>query len=238
MTFDPVVSLGTLITAASVLIGAASLVWTWLKDRRLREREYADRIRRAAITALVGLERWRELALGLYDDIQPLLTDADGMLVEKQDIVQTRDMLWRALLAARRDASRQFTFEHLESTYQDLYVHDPSFHARFAEALDQLKTRDRAAFTRLQLETQRVIVEMHGSARPFDSADLGNRLRSAVRDVAAALSDETATAVLPFRHAVLGLIRLSDREIIRRRKPEAAGFWQAGAGRAPTKETS
>jgi hypothetical protein len=218
MTFDFTVSLGTLVTAASVLIAAASLVWTWLKDRRLREREYADRVRRAAITALMGLERWREIALALYDEIQPLLTDADVAIVQKQDVIETRDALWRALLIGRRDTSRQFTFEHLEAAYQDLYVHDPSFHIRFTEALENLKTLDRSSFRRLQLDTQKVILDMNSGSRPFVSADLGNNLRNAVREISGELSVRTSACVLPFRQAVLNLIRLDDREIIRRRK--------------------
>ena len=60
MTFEPAINLGHIITAASVLIAALGFLWTWLKDRRLREREYAERVRRAATAALVGLERWRE----------------------------------------------------------------------------------------------------------------------------------------------------------------------------------
>jgi hypothetical protein len=227
MKFDPVVSLGAIVTVVSVLIAAASLAWTWLKDRRLREREYADRVRRAAISALIGLERWRELALSFYEDIQPLLTDADVLLLEKQDVVETRDSLWRALLIARRDTSRQFTFEHLEATYQDLYVYDPSIHARFTGALDGLKVHDRNSFGLLQQETQRIILEMNRRPRPFASADLGNPLRNSVRSIGVDLGARTSACVLPFREMVLGLIKLKDREIIRGSRSEAAAHQPA-----------
>jgi hypothetical protein len=215
MTFDPAVDLGSLVTAVSVLIASASLAWTWVKDRRLREREYADRVRRAAITALVGLERWRELALALYDDIQPLLTEADVMLVETQDVVKTRDSFWRSLLVARREASRQFTLENLEATYQDLYVHDPSIHAQFADALQRLKSHDRDALGQLQQTTQRIILDMN-ARRPFASTDLGNLLRAGVRTVAESLATRASECVLPFRDMVLTLVTLQDREILQR----------------------
>jgi hypothetical protein len=47
------------------------------------------------------LDRWRKLALQLYDNIEPLITDADTMLVEGEDLVKTRDYLWRGIVECR-----------------------------------------------------------------------------------------------------------------------------------------
>jgi hypothetical protein len=87
-TFDTTVKLGDLLTSLSITIASLTLFTTWLKDRRLRRKEYADRIRKAASETMVALHRWKELAVRLYDDIQPLITDCDMELVQVQDVVK------------------------------------------------------------------------------------------------------------------------------------------------------
>lgn len=89
----PEVKLGDLLTVASVLVGSLSLTYAILKDRSLRRREYADRIRKAAADTLVALDRWFEIASRYFRDAQPLLTEADMQLVATQDVTQARDAL-------------------------------------------------------------------------------------------------------------------------------------------------
>jgi hypothetical protein len=100
LDWNPEIKLSDLLTIGSVAVAAAALLGAWVKDRRLRKREYADKVRQASARALGALERWKEVSLSLFDQIQPLLTDADAMLVKEQDVVTTRDFLWRALVDA------------------------------------------------------------------------------------------------------------------------------------------
>jgi hypothetical protein len=39
------------------------------------------------------LDRWRKLALQLYDNIEPLITDVDTMLVEGEDFGEDKGLL-------------------------------------------------------------------------------------------------------------------------------------------------
>jgi hypothetical protein len=64
--------IGTLLTAISILVSVTALLIAWTKDRTLRKKEYADRIRSAAGTVTARLERRKELFLHLFDTIQPL----------------------------------------------------------------------------------------------------------------------------------------------------------------------
>jgi hypothetical protein len=50
-----------------------AFLYPWIKDRLLRKREYADRIRRAAAETVVALELWRQITLRCYESIQPLI---------------------------------------------------------------------------------------------------------------------------------------------------------------------
>lgn len=90
------IKVGDLLTAGSVALGTLTLLYALIKDRKLRRREYADRIRRSAAETLSAIERWREIATRHFHDAQPVLTDADVMLVKDQDVIATRDFLWRS----------------------------------------------------------------------------------------------------------------------------------------------
>jgi uncharacterized protein (UPF0218 family) len=93
--WNPELKIGDFLTALSVLVALGGFLYLWVKDRRLRRREYADRIRRAAAETVAGLDRWRQLALSLYDTIQPLITDSDVMVLrgsgEPNNITDVRD---------------------------------------------------------------------------------------------------------------------------------------------------
>jgi len=69
-----------LIPSLAILVGFAGLIYAWHKDRLLRRKEYADQVRRAASLVTAKLERWAELALRLYEELQPLITETDIML--------------------------------------------------------------------------------------------------------------------------------------------------------------
>src|SRR5688572_28262867 len=97
--FDPTVKLTDILTSVSVCVASAALVYAWLKDRRLRRKEYADRVRKAAADTTVALERWRKLARHLFDDVQPYVVDADSQFVKDGDVIKVRDDFWRNLHA-------------------------------------------------------------------------------------------------------------------------------------------
>ena len=114
MTIEQSIKVGDFLTAASVFIGVIGLVISSFRDRRLRRKDYADRIRVAAATTAVAIDRWAELASRLYDDIQALIIDTDVLLVQKEDIIETRDLLWRGLVEARAISSRRILDEKLD----------------------------------------------------------------------------------------------------------------------------
>jgi hypothetical protein len=210
------VKIGDLITAGSFLIGSLTLVYSLVKDRRLRRREYADRIRRSAADTLAAIERWREIALQHFHDAQPLLTDADAILVKNQDVELTRDSLWRSLVALESQTSARVLSEKLEGAYSGLYGYDPSVHAIYSASVERLRQEFEAAhLAHLEL-TQRQVLGMSGQPQPYESAVLGNRLRSAARHVTQTFLKQAELAVAPLRTKMLGLIQASDDAIVKK----------------------
>ena len=77
----------------AVVVTVAGLINSNWKDRKVTKKQLADEVRRAAALLIVKLERWRDLAGGLFEEIQPEITDADIRIVKGKDAVETRDLL-------------------------------------------------------------------------------------------------------------------------------------------------
>ena len=86
--------LGNVITAASVLVAAFALVYTWRNDQGLRRHEAANQIRAAAAGTLAGLELWIDLALSLDDTLQEVFVKVSRELEATRDVAETRDLWW------------------------------------------------------------------------------------------------------------------------------------------------
>lgn len=208
----------TLLTIAISLIGALlGLMISSYKDRQFRRKEYADKIRRAAGTVIAKLERWKELSLRYFDDVQPMLTDTDVRLIKKGDMIDARDFLWRNLVAARANSTLRIVKEEIEIAYSDLSGYDPKIHAIYVKALGQLKNIDHHIYDRVLKYTQRDVFEIGKKLPEIQSADLGNALRSTCGDLAAELEGELSKVISWFRNEMLKLIEAGDKEIVERR---------------------
>src|SRR5580658_2764095 len=211
------VKVGDLLTAATVIVGTLTFLYALLKDRQLRRREYADRIRRSAAETLSGLERWREICAHHFHDVQPLLTDADVTLVKEQDLISTRDSLWRNLVALEARTSERLLSEKLEGAYAGLYGYDPAVLGGYRSAKTQMRKAFEAAHLRLMDATQMDVLNMDAVKTPYTSAHLGNELRKSNHRVAQEFLPLAEKALGPLRSQMLALVEASDRDIVRKR---------------------
>src|SRR5262249_34861017 len=165
--FDRSVKLGDVLTSVSILVACLTLVLTWLQERRLRRKEYADRIRRAAAETAVALERWKELALRFYEEIQPLITDADVRLLQEQDVVKVRDFLWRGLVAARAETCQQIHKEKIETAYVGLYGYHPDVQATYRAAVESLRRAEQRTYDEILEHTQDDVLALARVETPY-----------------------------------------------------------------------
>src|SRR5215471_13273566 len=84
-----------MITSLSVVLAALGLLYTWTKDRNLRTKEYADRVRAAAAITLAKIDRCESLFLSFFQSLQPIITEADDFFVRERSPVKCRDMFWK-----------------------------------------------------------------------------------------------------------------------------------------------
>lgn len=207
-------SISEAFTGISIVVSILALLYAWHKDRLLKKKEYADRIRHAASSVTAKLERWRELSLRFFDDIQPLITDVDGVLLKHRDVIVARDSLWRGLVTARAESSRRILDEQIEIAYADLYGYDARIRDLFAGGVDLLKEIDERIFREVLKRTQADVLALSGVEATLQSAKLGNALRETCADLATQLAAELNTVLVPFRQEMIKLIEASDSQIV------------------------
>ena len=217
LTVKPEISIGDLLTIVSIVVSVMALLISWRRHQELRKKEYADRIRRSAGTVVAKLHRWKDLTLRFYEDIQPLITEADMTQVKAQNFVAVRDFFWHGLGTAHSKSSQRILEEQIEIAYVDLYGYDPRIQVLFNEVLDRLKLIDHSIFTLVLYSTQSDILQLSTEEGPYVSAQLGNKLRDTcyqLREECRHLMDDV---IAPFSSEMIKLIEREDQSIFERR---------------------
>jgi hypothetical protein len=214
--FEKKLDVGNLLTSATILITLVALLNTLAKDRRGRERDFADRVRAAAATTLGKLDRWRQLSARLYEDVQPLIVDVSQKLHSELDASAARDLLWRELAVARAAAEQRIVDEDIESAYVALYPYHPSVQRRFADTMAQAKQIDDGVYFDFVKQTQQQVLMYESKPKDYRPAMLGNDLRLQSARASLRLRNELEQAFTPIRTFLVAVISLSDRDIAAR----------------------
>jgi len=211
---NPEITVGNILTIGTLLISVIALLIAWRKDQKMRQKEYAAPIRRATGVIAVKLERWQEISISFFNEIQPFITDADVSLASKQDVVTVRDKLWRDLVTARSKYTQQILNENIETSYAELHGYDPRIQELYVAAVSRLRAIDQVMFN-LVLELTQNDIQI--SQEPYQSAKLGNSLREtcvSLMSIGSALMD---MVIKPFQKEMEKVIKASDGEIMSRK---------------------
>ncbi len=207
------VTWGDLLTAVAILISAVGIFIEMRKDRVLRQKELADRVRRSAGLIVAKADRWCQLAVSIFDQLQPVVTDADCMLVKSKNVIEVRDYLWRELLKLQAEIKMRSMEEEIEVAYADMYGFDVRVYELFSGLIAYLGQVRTISFRALSSRTQDVILEFEAKHGEYDSAILGNRLRTVTIDCEKLTRELMSSAVGSFRSEMNRLVNSTDKEI-------------------------
>ena len=98
-----------MVPLVAVFVSMLGLLVSLRKDRKLKLKEYADRVRKSAALVVARADRWKHLSLSLFQDIQVAITDADIILAKERDVRRADDFFWRELFIAQRTIARKLT---------------------------------------------------------------------------------------------------------------------------------
>ena len=205
------ISVGEILTVFVILLSAASLGYGWYKDRELRRREDAERIRQNAGTVTAKLERLGVLSSRYYIDIQPLLVDSSLKVAENHQLHPANDLLWRGLFEAQARSSQRAIDEQVELAYVSLYGYDPRIYNLFVAAACKLKEKDQDFADQARVETELILVQ---DMRKQDTSAITEDLREKCTELQSKLQSEMEKIINPFRIQMLKLIQSSDEDIV------------------------
>jgi hypothetical protein len=210
------VKLGDLLTSISIIISLVGLLLSLSKDRRLRKKEHADRIRAAASKTLAKLQRWQELSLWLYQQAQPLYVETSEMLPKEYDVYKARDFLWRKLEEVRTSTLADVLKEQIEIAYVDLFAYYPDVYGLFTDTLTALKGLETEVFDHLITSTQAVVLSYAERKEGYRTEQLGNDLRGAAQRVQEEFKGRSQVALKPVSDSLVNLIGLGDDKILKK----------------------
>lgn len=217
MNFDPSVSLGSLGAVAAVAVAAMSLGHTMRKDRLVRLRDQADKVRRAMGQAIALMDRSIKLSLAQLDELQPLMVDVDAQLQAGAAMIPVRDKFWRELTRIRAHIQSRRLDEQLEGMAGEICAYEPALHVIWKKCTERLLAIDRLAYEALLSTTQAIIVNEADPHSPPPAARTGNRLRDTVSQLGEAITRDSQAVLEVFQSAAMHVIQSTDASVAERR---------------------
>jgi len=208
---NPEVRVGDLLTFGAVSLSAIGLLTALARDRALRRREYADRIRHGAALIAVKADRWREISSHFFDELQPIIVDADAKL-KSEATATIRDFWWKEVALIYAHARKAILDEEIENAYLDFYGYDPSIQHRFFGAMNELRAIDADVHKQFLLDTQGII---DSTTLPYFSAKLGNPIRRSCRVHQRDLERRMSEVTVSLRDSLAKIVSASDKEIVK-----------------------
>jgi hypothetical protein len=200
-----------IITSLSVLCAAATLTYSWLKDRKLRTREYSDKIRSACALTLSKVDRCQILFMSIDDLMQPVITEADSFMITGKNKADCRDLFWKRLNEIRTIIFDRFQKEEIELAYAPLLVYRQDVYEMFRQGIGASRSVERTWFWILQERCQFAILSMQESQ--MTSAILGNELRTILGVHMDEFDAHLTSALSELKDFLRQIIAMSDREI-------------------------
>jgi len=217
---DPTTQIGDLLTIITILITLYSLRNTLNKDRMLREKDQADKVRDGAARMIAKLDRWRELSLAMFPDMDIAFVETSEEMRRMFDSQNARDSLWKKLNAIKSSIFEKVLAEDIETAYADLYGYDPHVREFYEKVLFRLKEEETVMFKKgILCRTQNEILYNHKDIDSFRTNDMRNGLMRHAEDVHSKYKLRLHEIIKPVEALLLELISKSDQELLGQWRP-------------------
>lgn len=214
LQFDRTIKAGDILSSLTVLLSVVALVLSLSKDRAVRVTDQANKVRTAAASVIVKLDRWQAVQLSMYQDLQPVFVELSEDLAKKYDVVATRDRFWRDINAAKSRVSKQLLDEQIATAYVDIVSHVPAARSKVIDVLGKLAAVEERITGEFLRNGERGILSLKSKASTYQTAHLGNMLRGAAQQATTDLKSESDLALNPVREYLVGVIEMKDEDIV------------------------
>lgn len=213
---DKTIKAGDILTSLTIAISVIALLLSLAKDRNSRTVDQANKIRTAAASAIINLDRWQSVQVSMFQELQPTFVELSEGLAQKYDVIGVRDKFWRQVNAERTRIARQVLQEQLGTAYLDILAHFPAARTQYADSFAQLATVEDEVSNAFLAASEQAILSLKGKKVTYQTAHLGNALRAEALKSVSDLKARSETVIAPVRKYLLSVIALPDDEIVTR----------------------
>jgi len=206
------IDIGQVLTIISIVGSVIAFFLAWGNDKALKDKEYADRIRKSAAAVTAKIERWSELSDRYFEDLQPTLVDVSEKVAETNARQPANRILFRGLMDAKGKASQRIVDEQLQGAYMELYGYVPQFQGVFDTTIERIKSAERESQQALRLRLQDILLDKAVTSLK-DSPSIGNVFRSSVEEERVKLQNRITQISRPLREKMLKVIQLKDGDL-------------------------
>jgi len=207
---------GDILTSVSVLLALTGFLYSWRKDRRLRTKEYADKVRAAASQALAKIDRCESLYLSFIEKARPVFGEVHSLETgSPQQRAAGFDQFLKQMVAIRTSIAKQLDDEQIELAYAPLFAHRPDVYDRFRGAIAHAKKEEEEFFLDLLEECQKIIHGLPTSVE-FPSTRLHDRLLDMCTYLHKRFAAELLTTLDGVRSFLRGILAASDEQLMSR----------------------
>ena len=206
------IDIGQILTVISILGSLVGFGFAWNNDRSLKDKEYADRVRRSASVVTAKVERWAELSDRYFEDLQPTLVDVSEKVTETHSRQPANRMLFKGLMDAKAKASQRIVDEQLQIAYMELYGYVPAFQGVFDRTIAEIRNAEVSAQEALRTTLQASLVDPNILAET-SSSQVGNVLRNRTESERQKLRSHITEISRPLREKMLNVIQLKDGQL-------------------------
>jgi Caspase domain len=215
MKLNPEVSAGDLLTVLSLLGAISSFAISQAKDRQLRRKEFAERVRNAAAVTLAKLERWRDIALLKFRDVPPAVIGLLDGLSGANTLIDAREKLWKELFTIQSTGGHRISQEEIEIAYVGLYSYHPRVYESFGATISAMRRLDEGVWLRFMESSQDAILAWLGREKELQPTLLENQLRAACAKYEKQLRDDLDRIIEPMHRTLEQIISQSDLDIVK-----------------------
>jgi hypothetical protein len=206
--------IGDILTSLAIIISAFTLASNLSKDRLLRKKERADKIRNSAASTITKLDRWHELSLSIFHDVQPIFIDIIVMMSDNFDPVKTKNILWKEMTVANNEITWKILGENIQTASVELMGYRPDIRRVFESALMELQAAREDMFSNFIYDSQQAVLSFECRKEEYKTNDLWNKLRGTIMRNQLAFEERIKSPLTEISDLLLGLISKEDAELL------------------------
>jgi len=203
------------LTSVSVIIALLGFLYAWRKDRKLRTKEYADKVRAASAMTLAKIDRCESLFLSFIHRIRPLFTEMNELLQQTKNPEACRDRFWKQMIEIRLSIYKQFNDEQIELAYAPLFVHKDEIYDLFKGVIEKAKQVEDDFFWNLMGECQKAILDLPDQMQTV-SPVLSNKLLDISSYYHKQYAQQFSLLLDEIRQFLRGIVTAPDERIVSR----------------------